>query len=330
MTSNATYKVGILGATGTVATKWKMTTPIPLKVKDIIIKVCEPELFGDCDIIFSGLDSDVAGDIEMKFLKADLVIFSNAKNYRRDPVVPLIVPTVNPSHLGLIPHQRMIHSLSKGFLVTNANCSTTGLVVALKPLQDAFGPLESVVVHTMQAISGAGYPGVSSLDIFDNLIPFIEGEEEKMEYETLKILGHVNSNATGFQLLSSTTISTTCNHVSVIDGHTECVTIKFKNKPPPTPEQVTEVLDSYISEAQKIGCYSSPEKAIIVDSSDDRPQPRLDRDNGNGYSITVGRVRKCNVLDIKFTLLVHNTILGAAGSGILNAEIAIAMGLIKN
>src|SRR6266511_1426347 len=178
----------------------------------------------------------------MIFLKSVLLIFSNAKNHRRNPVVPLIVPTVNSSHFGLIPHQRTEYSLNKGFLVTNSNCSTTGLVVALKPLQDAFGPLESIIVHTMQAISGAGYPGVPSLDIFDNLIPFISGEEEKMEYETLKILGNLNSNATGFQPLSSTTISATCNRVPVTDGHTECVSIKFKNRPSPTPEQVTEIL----------------------------------------------------------------------------------------
>ncbi|CAG8733435.1 5823_t:CDS:2 [Dentiscutata erythropus] len=354
-------KAGILGATGTVgqrfilllsahphftihslgassrsagksycqATKWRMSSPIAANVKDMVIKECKPELFKDCDVIFSGLDSDVAGDIEMSFLKSDLVVFSNAKNYRRDSVVPLIVPTVNPSHFNIIPHQRSFHSLNKGFLVTNANCSTTGLVVALKPLQDSFGPIESVIVHTMQAISGAGYPGIASLDIFDNVIPYISGEEEKMEYETLKILGDLNQEATEFQLLSSTSVSASCNRVPVIDGHLECVSIKFKNRPPPSPEQIIQAFDSYISEARKMGCYSAPEKAIIVQSEQDRPQPRFDRDNGNGYSVTVGRVRKCNILDIKFILLVHNTVLGAAGSGILNAEIAVAKGLIK-
>jgi aspartate-semialdehyde dehydrogenase len=265
----------------------------------------------------------------MEFLKADLVVFSNAKNYRRDPVVPLIVPTVNPSHFNIIPHQRSVHSLEKGMLVTNSNCSTTGLVVALKPLQDAFGPIESVIVQTMQAISGAGYPGVSSLDIFDNVIPFISGEEEKIEYETLKILGELNSNQREFKLLSSTNVSAICNRVPVIDGHTECVSIKFKNQPSPNPQQIIDVFDSYVSEAQKIGCYSAPKKPIIIRYDNDRPQPRLDRDNGNGYSVTIGRVRKCNVLDIRFTVLVHNTVLGAAGSSILNAEIALAKGLLK-
>ncbi|CAG8533367.1 4176_t:CDS:2 [Funneliformis mosseae] len=352
-------KVGILGATGTVgqrfiellskhpqfiihsvgassrsagkkyseATKWKITGDIPEQVKNMVVKVCKAELFGDCEVIFSGLDSDVAGEIEMEFLKADFVVFSNAKNYRRDPIVPLIVPTVNPAHFNLIPHQRSIHTLQKGFLVTNSNCSTTGLVVALKPLQDAFGPLETIIVQTMQAISGAGYPGVSSLDIFDNVIPFISGEEEKMEYETLKILGDLNSDQTECKLLDSTNISATCNRVPVIDGHTECVSIKFKNQPPPTPQEIINVLDSYVSEAQQIGCHSAPNKCIIIRNDDDRPQPRLDRNNGDGYSVTIGRVRKCNVFDIKFTLLVHNTILGAAGSGILNAEIALAKGV---
>ncbi|CAB4374836.1 aspartate-semialdehyde dehydrogenase [Rhizophagus irregularis] len=354
-------KTGILGATGTVgqrfivllsshpqfiihsigassrsagkkyveATKWKMTSDIPEQVKEMVIKECKAEFFNDCDVVFSGLDSDVAGEIEMEFLKADLVIFSNAKNYRRDPVVPLIVPTVNPSHFNIIPHQRSVYSLKKGMLVTNSNCSTTGLVVALKPLQDAFGPIESIIVQTMQAISGAGYPGVSSLDIFDNVIPFISGEEEKIEYETLKILGELNSNQKEFKLLSSTNVSAICNRVPVIDGHTECVSIKFKNQPSPSPQQIIDVLDSYACEAQKIGCYSAPKKSIIIRYDNDRPQPRLDRDNGNGYSVTIGRVRKCNVLDVKFTLLVHNTVLGAAGSSILNAEIALSKGLLE-
>jgi len=361
MLPSTPIKIGVLGATGAVGqrfilllsthpqfvihalgassrsadkkysdtTNWKLSSPIPDRVGDMVVKECRPELFADCDIVFSGLDSNVAGDIEMAFLKADLVVFSNAKNHRRDPTVPLIVPTVNPSHFDLIPHQRSMHSLRKGLLVTNANCSTTGLVVALKPLQDAFGPLESIVVQTMQAISGAGYPGVASLDISDNVVPFIDGEEEKMEYETLKIMGNVNSNATGFCLLPSTSVSATCNRVPVVDGHTECVSVKFERRPPPSPERVIAALESYVSEAQQIGCHSAPQKIVVVNHAKDRPQPRLDRDAGNGYSVTVGRVRKCNVLDIKFTLLVHNTVLGAAGSGILNAELALAKGLLK-
>lgn len=264
----------------------------------------------------------------MAFLKADLALFSNAKNYRTHEDVPLIVPMANPSHFDLVSYQRSKHQLSKGFLITNANCSTSGMVVPLKALQDAFGPLSKIMVTTMQAVSGAGYPGVSSLDIMDNVVPFIGGEESKMEWETLKILGDVNQELNGFELLKSTKVSATCNRVPVIDGHTECVSIEFERRPAPSPEEVIKVLEGYRTEAQELGCHSAPEQAIIVSRDDDRPQPRLDRENGNGYSVTVGRVRECNVFDIKFTLLVHNTILGAAGSGVLLAELAQKKGLI--
>ncbi|KAG0084916.1 hypothetical protein BGZ93_009356 [Podila epicladia] len=354
-------KAGILGATGTVgqrfilllsqhphftihalgasprsagktyakATKWKMAQRIPVEVQDMVVKTCEPTgEFSECDVVFSGLDADVAGEIEMAFLKADLALFSNAKNYRTHEEVPLIVPMANPSHFDLLAHQRAKHSLSKGFLVTNANCSTSGMVVPLKALQDAFGPLSKIMVTTMQAVSGAGYPGVSSLDIMDNVVPFIGGEEAKMEWETLKILGSVNKDSTGFDLLQQTKVSATCNRVPVIDGHTECVSIEFERKPAPSVEEVIRVMEEYRTEAQELGCHSAPEQAIIVSREDDRPQPRLDRENGKGYSVTVGRVRPCNILDIKFTLLVHNTILGAAGSGVLLAELAQKKGLI--
>ncbi|KAJ9085369.1 aspartate-semialdehyde dehydrogenase [Entomophthora muscae] len=360
--TNQKYKIGILGATGTVgqrfitllanhphfevarvgastrsagkvykdAVAWKMASAMPDRVKDLVVLECSPEKFQGCHIIFSGLDSEYAGEIEMKFLKADFAVFSNAKNYRQDPSVPLVVPLVNADHLNLIPHQRKIHGLNKGFLVTNANCSTTGLVVALKPLMDAYGPLDQVIVHTMQAISGAGYPGCSALDILDNVVPYISGEEEKMEWEPLKILGSITKDLTSFELVPSTTrISATCNRVPVIDGHTMCVQVKFRRHPAPSPKDVEAILAAYTSAPQKLACTTSPEKAIYVSTECDRPQPKLDRDNGNGNAITVGRVRECPVLDIKFTLLVHNTILGAAGSGILNAEIAVAKGLIS-
>ncbi|KAG0289349.1 hypothetical protein BGZ98_003855, partial [Dissophora globulifera] len=246
-------KAGILGATGTVgqrfilllsqhpgfeihalgasprsagrtyakATKWKMSQAMPASVHNHIVQTCEPvNAFKECDVVFSGLDADVAGEIEMAFLKADLAIFSNAKNYRTNEDVPLIVPLVNSSHFDLLPFQRSKHQLNKGFIVTNANCSTSGLVVPLKALQDAFGPLSRIIVTTMQAVSGAGYPGVASLDILDNVVPFIGGEEPKMEWETLKILGGLNQEASAFELLKGTKVSATCNRVPVIDGHT--------------------------------------------------------------------------------------------------------------
>ncbi|KAI8140865.1 aspartate-semialdehyde dehydrogenase [Fennellomyces sp. T-0311] len=352
-----TKKVGILGATGTVgqrfillladhpvftihalgassrsagkaykdAVKWKQSRPIPDNIESLVVKACVAEEFKECDVVFSGLDSDVAGDIEMEFLKSNLVVFSNAKNYRRDPTVPLIVPTVNTDHFDIIPHQRSVYNQSKGFLITNANCSTTGLVVPLKALQDAFGPLSQVVVHTQQAISGAGYPGVPSLDILDNVVPYISGEEEKMEWETAKILGGVDSKQ--FLPLTNTTVSATCTRVPVLDGHLEAVSVKFANGCP-SVEEIYKVLENYTSEAQALGCHSAPEKAILVNKAADRPQPRLDRELQKGQAVTVGRVRPCPVFDIKFMLLVHNTVLGAAGSSVLNAEVAVAKGLI--
>lgn len=262
---------------------------------------------------------------EMAFLKANLVVFSNAKNYRREPTVPLIVPTVNTSHFDLVPHQRSVYGQSKGFLITNANCSTTGLVVPLKALQDAFGPMTHIIVHTQQAISGAGYPGVPSLDILDNIVPYISGEEEKMEWETCKILG--GSDGKQFLPLTETTVSATCTRVPVLDGHLESVSVKFANGAP-SIEEVYRVLDEYTCEAQTLKCHSAPEKAILINKAADRPQPRLDRDLQKGQTVTVGRVRPCPVLDIKFTLLIHNTVLGAAGSSVLNAEVAVAKGLL--
>ncbi|KAJ1924513.1 aspartate-semialdehyde dehydrogenase [Tieghemiomyces parasiticus] len=318
--------------------RWKVNVPYTSVVGDLVVQPCEPDRFRDCDVIFSGLDSSVAGEIETAFLKADLAVLSNAKNHRMAPDVPLIVPTANPEHLAVVQHQRARHNLERGFLVTNANCSTTGLVVVLRALQDAFGPMSHVIVQTMQAVSGAGYPGVSSLDILDNVVPLIDGEEEKMESEVAKILGSVLPDQSGFQHLENTVVSATCNRVAVIDGHTECVSVKFARSavaadgsqlPPPSVAEVRRVLAEYTSEAQLLQCVSAPKHPITVADRPDRPQPRLDRDTHGGNSVTVGRIRPCPVLDLKFTLLVHNTVLGAAGSSILNAELAVAKGVLK-
>ncbi|KAI8809979.1 hypothetical protein BJ742DRAFT_218841 [Cladochytrium replicatum] len=325
------------GKTYVEATKWKQTQPIPDSVLAMIVHPCEPEHFSHCRVIFSGLDSDVAGDIEAAFLKADFAgIFSNAKNYRMHDDVPLVVPVVNPDHLDVIPAQRKRRGISRGFLVTNANCSTTGLVVPLKALQDKFGHLSKVFVVTLQAISGAGYPGVPSLDIFDNVVPYISGEEEKMEIEASKILGTINSNAfadanTSFFVdAPEMKVSAQCNRVAVLDGHTECVSLEFARRPAPSLEQIREALSEFSTVSQKLACYSAPPQAIIVRNEADRPQPRLDREAGKGQSVTVGRIRDCSLLDVKFVLLSHNTVLGAAGSSVLNAEIALAKGYIPN
>ncbi|CAE6529859.1 unnamed protein product [Rhizoctonia solani] len=365
MAPQSPIKVGILGATGTVgqrfilllsthpffkihalgassrsagntyfkAVKWKQVSPIPEAVREMVVQECKPEgAFKDCRVVFSGLDADVAGDIELAFRAAELAIFSNSKNHRRDPVVPLIVPLVNPSHLSIVPYQQSLQSppLKKGFIVTNANCSTTGLVIPLAALEAAFGPLEIVQVTTLQAISGAGYPGVPSLDILDNVVPYIGGEEEKMEWETGKILGGLADGGKAFEhhAIHPLTVSATCFRVPVLEGHSESVSVRFHRRPAPSPADVVAALRAYVSEPQTLGCPSAPQHAIFVHDELDRPQPRLDRDFQRGAGVNVGRVRKCPVLDIKFVVLANNVCIGAATSSIINAEYAVAKGVI--
>lgn len=267
----------------------------------------------------------------MEFLKADIPVFSNAKNYRRDPIVPLVVPTVNLSHLDLIPHQRKHYNLKKGFLVCNSNCAVIGVVIPFAALQAKFGPVEEVEVFTEQAVSGAGYPGVASMDIMDNVIPFISGEEDKLETEAQKILGSINKEATSFNEQSSLKVGATCSRVGVTDGHMAYVSLRFAQRPSPSAEEVKRAMREYFSEAQKIGCSSAPEQAIVVFDEPDRPQPRLDRDISGGYAVSVGRIRegrKDGYFDIRFVALSHNTVIGAAGSSILNAEAAVIKGFI--
>ena len=269
---------------------------------------------------------------ELAFRRAEHAVFSNAKNHRRDPQTPLVVPLVNPSHFSLIPYQRSIQSppLQNGFIVTNANCSTTGLVVPLTALERAFGPLDAVIVTTMQAISGAGYPGVPSLDIVDNVVPYISGEEEKLEWETSKILGGVTPDGTAFDLHAESPlrVSAACNRVPVIEGHTETVSVRFAKRPPPSAQRVRETLAAFTCEAQSLRVPSAPQQAILVHEEIDRPQPRLDRDFQDGAGVNVGRIRECPVLDIKFVVLLNNVAIGAATSSIMNAEIAIAKGIV--
>jgi len=244
----------------------------------------------------------------MSFLKANLAVFSNAKNYRRDPLVPLVVPTVNLNHLDVIKHQRKHYNLEKGFLVCNSNCAVIGIVIPFAALQEKFGPVEYVSVVTMQAVSGAGYPGVSSMDIIDNVVPFISGEEDKLETEAQKILGSVNGDVTGF-VDQPLKVSAHCNRVPVLDGHTACVSLKFQRRPPPSAEEVKTAMREYVSEAQKLGCPSAPERAIVVMEEPDRPQPRLDRETDRGYAVSVGRIREdeTGIFDIKFVALSHNS-----------------------
>ena len=247
--------------------------------------------------------------IEVEFLKANLAVFSNAKNHRYDPEVPLIVPTVNLSHLNVIPHQQKVHGQEKGFLVCNSNCAVIGVVIPFAAIQAKFGPIDVASVVTLQAVSGAGYPGVSSMDIMDNVVPFIPGEEDKLEREARKILGAVNKNATAFEAQSELKISAACNRVAVLDGHTACVALRFSKRPPPSAERVKQAMRDYVSEAQTLGCPSAPHNAIFVFEEADRPQPRLDRDLQGGYTVCVGRIREdeSGVFDLKFVALSHNS-----------------------
>jgi aspartate-semialdehyde dehydrogenase len=295
------------------AVNWKISADIPNDLGEIKIKPCDPKKT-DAKIAFSGLDSSVAGEIEEEFAKAGLVVISNSKNHRLDQDVPLLIPEVNPEHLELITKQKNRWN-SQGFIVTNPNCTTVGLTMVLKPLHDAF-KIKNVIVTTMQALSGAGYPGVPSLDIIDNVIPFIGDEEEKVETEPLKILG------------ADFAISASCNRVAVRDGHTETVTIEFETKP--TVAQVTEVLKNFQALPQQLNLPSAPRPPIVVRTESDRPQPNLDRMTGNGMSVVVGRIRPAKVFDISLTLLVHNTIRGAAGAAILNAELLKEKGLLHD
>ncbi len=344
-----TIKVGILGATGMVGQRfiqllenhpwfeisalaaseksagknyeeaisgrWKLDTPIPDKVRKMNIQECTPNL--DCKIVFSALDSSVAGPIEGDFAKSGYAVSSNSKNHRMDADVPLLIPEVNADHLDIVKEQKF----GRGFIVTNPNCSVIGLVIALKPLQDAFG-IKKVFLTTMQALSGAGYPGVPSIDILDNVYPYIGGEEEKIEIETLKLLGKLNNNKFEY---ADFKVSAQCNRVNVRDGHLEAINIEFEKKP--SLDEVKQVLINF-NPLKQYNLPSSPPQPVIVREETDRPQPRIDRESGKGMAVTIGRIRKCSLLDYKFLVLSHNTIRGAAGTAILNAELMKVKGLI--
>jgi aspartate-semialdehyde dehydrogenase len=302
------------------ATTWRQYKPIPEGLKNKIVKPCEPIL--DCKIVFSGLDSSVAGEVEENFARAGYIVLTNSKNHRMDEDVPLLIPEVNPEHLALIESQRKRRDWP-GAIVTNPNCSVIGLVMALAPIHRAFG-VKRVIVATMQALSGAGYPGPSSIDMLGNVIPFIGGnEEEKVETEPLKIMGSLDGDQIRF---ADFRISAHTNRVFVEDGHMECVSLELENKA--TPDEVARVLADFTSLPQELKLPFAPARPVIVTEDRDRPQPRLDRDAGAGMSAVVGRIRECPVFDIRFVVLSHNTIRGAAGASILNAELMKAQGYL--
>lgn len=343
------YRVGILGATGMVgqrfiqlleehpqfevsaaaasdrsqgkaygdACTWRLGGEMPLTVKSMRVQAPSPPL--DCDLVFSSLPGEIARETEGSFAAAGYPVISNSSAYRMDEDVPLLIPEVNHPHLGLLERQRQRYS-SGGFIVTNPNCSTIMLALALAPLHGSFG-VEATVATTLQALSGAGYPGVPSLDILDNVIPYIGGEEEKIETETTKILGRCLDTRIEPAPMA---VSAQCHRVNVADGHMAAVRVKLARKP--ELKEVHDLLASFRSLPQELGLYSAPPAPIVVRDEPDRPQPKLDRDAGKGMAITIGRLLHDSVLDYRFIVLSHNTVRGAAGAAILNAELLIAMG----
>ncbi len=301
------------------AVKWRMKTPLPEKIASMTVSPAGPK--GAPKIIFAALDADIARELEPQFAEAGCAVISNSSAWRMHPNVPLVIPEVNPDHLSLIESQTW-HKSSGGYIVTNANCSAIGLVLALAPLHAKFG-IEKIFVSTMQAVSGAGYPGVPSIDILGNVIPFIKNEEEKMEIETKKMLGTVKGHEVE---LAHFGMTAHCNRVPVEDGHTESVSIALKKKA--TAEQIIDAWTSFRSVPQELKLPHAPSEPIFYDTRTDRPQPRFDVDRGNGMSSVCGRLRPCGLLDWKFTVLSHNTIRGAAGAALLNAELLKVKGYL--
>jgi aspartate-semialdehyde dehydrogenase len=301
------------------AAKWRLDTPCPERIAKMTISPADPE--GAPKIIFAALDTDIARELEPKFAATGCAVVSNSSAFRMHPNVPLVIPEVNPEHLHLIEDQSWRRE-SGGYIVTNPNCSAIGLVMALKPIEERFG-IEQIFVTTMQAVSGAGYPGVPSMDILGNVVPFIKNEEEKMEAETLKLLGKLDGEHIA---PLAARMSAHCNRVAVEDGHTESVSIKLRK--PATREQMLAVWAEFKPLAGQ-NLPTAPEQPVEWIAAEDRPQPRLDKNRGGGMAASVGRLRPCGLLDWKFTVLSHNTIRGAAGAAIVNAELLLSLGKLE-
>lgn len=345
-------KVGVLGATGSVGqrfiqllenhpyftvthlaaseksagqtygevmkSRWKISSDIPAYAKDIIILLPNPEVTKGVQLVFSGLDASIAGEVETAYAEAGVMVLSNSKNHRMDPNVPILSAEVNAHHLDVLKSQN-----TKGKIITNSNCTIMGVTISLKPLMDAFG-LKSVMLFSMQAISGAGYPGVPTMDILGNVVPYIGGEEDKAEVEPQKCLGTVEA---GVIKSADFKISAHCNRVPVFDGHTVCVSVSFDKKP--KKEEILKVWADFQGEPQKLGLPFAPNQAILYREENDRPQPRLDLETGRGMTTVVGRLREDPILDWKWVVLSHNTIRGAAGAAILNAELLYKKGFFN-
>jgi aspartate-semialdehyde dehydrogenase len=352
------YPIGILGATGMVgqryiqllenhpwfevvwlaasdrssgktygeAAKWRLDSPLPDRIASMTVAPAEPDAAAAANqpapkIIFASIDAAIARELEPKFAAAGHAVISNSSAFRMAPNVPLVLPEVNASHLSLIEEQSW-RKASGGYIVTNSNCTVMGPVLALKPIQDRFG-IEQIFAISMQAVSGAGYPGVASMDILDNVVPYIANEEEKMEEELLKLLGKLDGHTV---TPLAARMSATCNRVPVVDGHTVCLSIKLAK--PATREEILAAWADFRPLAGQ-GLPTAPDQPVQWAPQPDRPQPRLDRYRGNGMAVTVGRLRPCGLLDWKFIVLSHNTIRGAAGATILNAELLASLGKLE-
>lgn len=306
------------------ATNWQMINPIPNQVKEIIISDVKnvDEIATKCRVVFSAFymeTSELERKFENRYAQAGVVVISNNSAHRFTPQIPLIIPEVNFQHLKIIPIQQKTFGWKKGFIITKPNCAIQSYISPIYALQKAGFEVKKIIATTMQASSGAGYPGIPSLDLIDNIIPFIwEDEEEKSIKETLKIYGSITRDEIASN--NELKVSINCNRVPVTDGHTVCVNVQFGSKKPAL-EEIIHLWSDFKSLPQKLNLPSAPKEPIIHKSEDNRPQPKKDRDNDKGMAITVGKLKQCDVFDIKFVSLVHNTVRGAAGGAILTAEL---------
>lgn len=357
------YKVGVLGATGmvgqnyvrlledhpwfdvmvvaaspnsagksyaeAVAGRWQMATNIPTSVAELIVADAnQVELVvSQCDFVFSALEmeKEAVQALEEAYAAAGIPVVSNASAHRWTEDVPMMLPEVNPDHLEMIHVQRKNRGWDRGFIVVKPNCSVQSYLTLIHALREAGYPVSRMILTTMQAVSGAGYPGVASLDVVDNVVPYIGGEEEKSEQEPLKILGKMSEGA--FVLESTLKISAHCNRVPVVDGHIACVSVEFADKKP-SLQEIKTIWAAFRGVPQELNLPFAPKQPIHYREETNRPQPRKDRDTENGMAVTVGRLRECPVFDVRFVGLSHNTVRGAAGGGILNAELLAMKGFL--
>ena len=344
-----TYRVGIAGATGYVgqrlvarltghpwfrlvalgasersagrtyaeAARWALGGSMPVEAAALTVGPCDEGTFAACDVVLSALDAPVARQVEPALVRAGLAVVSNSSAFRMSPDVPLVVPEVNAAHVSGLGSRA-----DRGLLVTNPNCSATGLALALAPLHRAFG-VTRVVVATLQAVSGAGLEGPRALDLLDNVVPYIPNEEDKIEVEIGKILGR--ASAEGFAP-APIAVSAHCHRVPTLEGHMAAVSVQLERDA--TPEEAAAAMQEFRGDVSELGLPSAPERPLVVREAPDRPQTRLDRDEGGGMTVVVGRVRRCPVLGLRLVLLSHNTIRGAAGGALLNAELLAAKGVV--